>query len=1349
MAEKLKMSCLIWFLISAVEMKADDIVTSVNNNIISHEIVFKRFLSRNGLPDDRIRSIYQDSIGFLWIGTMNGLCKYDGYTFKKYYKTSKRNSISGNWSFTICEDSLHHIWIGTLDGLNCFDTQKEIFTGYKHDPDDPHSLLCDEIYTLLFDRYGKLWIGTSKGLTRFDTGSKQFTRFDRYPFNLAIAKIIQSYDNYLWILTSDGVVHLNVETGEHRFYDIPVKANPFGEKFWSLLEHNRNLYIATGGEGLFRLRWNQQTMDYDPPLEMNRFAGTAENLENVQIFDICRSDKGDIWLGTEKGLAKIENIESPAPLLIFYRNSPINDRSISNDMVYQVFIDRANVLWCGTELGLNMSDLHLLPFRYFTFTDQHYKDQVRNIFSQNGRDIWVGTARKGFFKYDIQTGNTRYHQFNTDFNILNSTRAILEENQNRLWLGTLGGAISINRSHEFTKEIDGATYACLKDSKNNIWIGTNKGLHRISPNGGKRLYLHQNEDQYTNRSEFLRALYEDHQGNIWCGFENSGVFYLNPETGDFVKIHEDPGKNKIMGSMIFSILEYPRNVVWIGSESGLNKITFDDNRNFTIKNYSEKDGLTDISISGIQTDNNGNLWISTICGLMRFNISGETFEYFLTDFSFSKSCVCLSDPHSLFMGTDDGFILFDPSGITGNEYQPKVVITDFKLFNESTPIGEPVNKDVILDESISRTKSVKLNYKNNVFSLIFSALHFADPPNNKFAYKLNGFDADWIQTDVNHTASYTNLNPGTYVFMVKTVNNSGVWSNNPAELKIIVLPPPWKTWWAYIGYALIIFSILYAMARYYIQQIKHRHQIEIEKREKEQLMNLNQAKLKFFTDVAHEFRTPLMLITAPIDELGAIGNLPDTARKKIDMANRNCKKLNYLVDELMTFRKIDQNKLSISVIKIEIVNYIRELFLNFQPVALQKNISFSFTPEIEKCTIYADPKSLEKIFNNLLSNAFKFTSENDAIHIKIYLTEMATDVCIEIEDTGKGIASENIDKVFERFYQVDLNMAGTGIGLSLVKNLVELHQGRITVESELNRFTRFKVYFNREVSIELEMTDFYLNPDLPSLLVDCHPEPSNNNLLQNKDHSLLLVDDNPEVLEFLESIFEDKYQLQLAGNGLEAVHRVIIQEPDLIISDMMMPEMDGVEFCRRIKSDVATCHIPFILLTAKSSVENEIEGMEEGADAYITKPFHPSILKARVKNLIESRRKMIEKFNAGNIDSMRHITKNKIDRAFIQKILNHVTVNMTLDEFDVEELSAIVGMSRSNLYRKLKAITGQTPVEFIFSIRMKRSLELLIEQKHNISEIADQVGFENISSFSRAFRKHYGMPPSEYLKSRT
>ncbi|WP_106831403.1 hybrid sensor histidine kinase/response regulator transcription factor [Parabacteroides pacaensis] len=1343
-------------------------------NVLKQDFVFKRFMARDGLPDERIRSIYQDQEGFLWVGTMNGLCKYDGYSIRKYYKTSDNKSISGNWIFAICEDSLQNLWIGTLEGLSCFDKKKETFTNYLHDPADVSSLSYNEIYTLLFDNYGKLWVGTPRGLSRFDTGTRQFRHFTEYPFNTAIGKIIKSYGDYIWVATYEGIARYNVITNKYKLYKIDAFPNPFGDKFWSMLEYNKDLYITTGGAGLIKLKYNPLIDDYEDFVYLNYFEDSEENLQNTQVFDICTSESGDFWLGTEKGLARIEHLGRPDAHLIVYKNNPENNRSISNNSVYKVFIDRTGVLWCGTEHGLNKSDLNLLPFSYYSLSGLQSKEQVRSIYSKDGETVWFGTESSGFFQYNIRTGKEQYYKFESDFPFFNATRSIIQDKENTIWLGTLGGALMINGTQYPNKICDHATFAFLNDSKGNHWIGTNDGLYKIGQDGARICYNHSQQMYHSTRSEFIRSLYEDNQGYIWCGFENNGLSRLNPVTGEFVQISEGDNKQKLFGSTVFSITEYPENVIWAGTEAALNKISCrieEGKLSYTIKNYHEKDGLSDKSVSGILADQSGNLWISTIKGLMRFNVADETFEHFLTDFNFSVSCYCRAGNGNFLFGTEDGFVSFNPAYIRENNHIPRVVLTEFRLFNEPVAIDEKKHGDIILHQSIAETKEVTLNYKNNVFSIAFASLHFSNPERNRYAYMMQGFDAGWIQTDAgNRVASYTNLNPGSYVFMVKTANHSGKWSLEPVTLRINILPPPWKTWWAYTLYFILFCLLLYTFVYYFLKQERQRHEIELEKREKEQISLLNHQKLRFFTNIAHEFRTPLMLIVGPVEDLLSRKELPSREMSRIRMIYKNCMKLTSLINELMTFRKLEGEMLTLKAAESDIILFLRELTQNFTAISEKRKVIIRFETDLPECVLWFDPRVLEKVFNNLISNAFKFIGEEGQITIKATLSRPASLVfppgvhpvdyiCISVEDNGKGIPSEQLSKIFDRFYQVDSKTAGTGIGLSLAKSLIEMHNGLIQVESEPGKLTCFSVYLPLSDSYLTEeqratgeaRPAFTVHSDLPNLLdeepVSLELEESGKKEDEDIIPEVLLVDDNEEVLEFLGALFHDKYRVKKALNGQEALAQIAISEPDLIISDVIMPVMDGIELCRQVKNNISTCHIPFILLTAKSSVEHVISGIEQGADDYITKPFNSELLKIRAFKLIESRKRLIEKFRSGADIDPQELSINPLDQEFVEKVLEVIMQHLDEETFGVEELSSLVYMSRTTLFRKLKAITGQTPIEFIYSTRLKQSRILLAERRLNISEVAYDVGFKNPSSFSKAFRKQFGISPTDFINS--
>lgn len=1337
-------------------------MTVSSGKILETDLFFERFYSKNGLPDDRIRSIFQDHRGFLWIGTMNGVARYDGYTFKNYYKTRLPNSISGNWAYAICEDSEKNIWIGTREGLNKFNKEKSSFESFVNDKNNPKSISSNVINALQFDKRGLLWIGTPQGLNCFNPTTKSFKRFNSYPFNTNVCSIISSKGDFIWIATRDGVVHYNTKTNKYNFFKILVKSNPYGDKFWSMLEYQNDLYLTTGGDGLVKLPYNSKTNSYNSFQYVNDFKGGS--LSNTEVFSICKSSNGDFWVGTTGlGLAKIENINSlEKKKITFYKNNPLNDQSISNNQVYKLFIDKSNVLWCGTDEGLNKLDLYLLPFQYYTFTDKNKKDQVRSLYSIDGKTVWLGTTKSGIVKHNIISGEGKSVNFNS--RSVNSNRSLLI-NGNDVWNGTLAGVIKLNQSlTDYKNTIEGhAVFTFIKDSKGNIWAGTNNGLYKIKPDGTKVNYSSNTSKSNTTAPKFVRSLYEDSKGNIWIGSENSPLVFFDPKKDKFMSLSSTRGTGRIFSSIIFSITEYPKNVIWVGSESGLNKITPLDDGKFSIKSFSEESGLPDKSVNSILPDNKGNLWLGTIKGLVKFNIQKESFQNYLHNISFNSNSSLKVNDHCFLFGSYEGFVLFDPVNVTSDSKAPEVIISDLKLSNRSVGIGEEVNGDVILSEDISYTKEITLHYDNQ-FTLEFTGLHFSNPENILYAYKLDGFNDNWTYTNAkNRSATYTNLDSGTYTFIVKSSNYSGEWNGKSHKLIITILPPPWKTWWAILLY-LITFSLLfYVFLKYILIQSKQRNQIRFEQKEKEQLKNLNQMKVRFFTDISHEFRTPLSLIVGPTEDLLNSEETTETVKNKVKLIYRNCTKLLYLLDELMTFQKMEQGMLKLQCVNANIIDFLKDIYENFKTLADKNFVEFNLITDIQYLQTDFDPPKMEMVMNNLLFNAFKFTKKEGGL-INIRISELALQnvpetvavdktipnwICIAVEDNGKGLSAEEFNNLFQRFFS-ESTVKGSGVGLSLTKNLVELHNGVITAESDPNIKTAFKVYLPLQSIVIQNSEDFkYLAEYDVSMMADeSNTDESNADESDKDPYSILVVDDNPEVLAYLEMTFKEGYQVAKAENGKEALRYIQDNLPDLIISDVMMPEMDGVELCKAVKTDINICHIPLILLTAKSAIEDRIEGLQVGADDYIPKPFHPSVLKAKVENLILAQKRIVEKFYAdGGVLIPKNVTQNPLNEKFLNKVIESIKSNMSNEEFSVEELGSMVAMSRSNLFRKLKAITGQTPIEFIYYIRLRYAMELLLERKMSISEIAYEVGFKNPSSFTKSFKKHFGKSPSDYLNT--
>ncbi|GAB2542607.1 two-component regulator propeller domain-containing protein [Spirosoma aerophilum] len=1323
------------------------------SDVISTDLIFEQYNSRNGLPDDRTRALFQDSKGFLWVGTMNGLARYDGYSFTNYYHDNGSNSLAGSWTNAICEATDHALWIGTKEGLSRFDPRRKTFTNFQHIPGKANSLLYNEINSLVFDSAGQLWIATPEGLTVFNPLTQTFRRFSTYPLTTRISRLFRSTGDVIWMTTNEGLVKYHTKTDSFDFFPLTARTNPFGDRFSSLLEVNHDLYIGTFMDGLFRLPFNEQTGQYGPMEPMKSFVDGRPEKRDVQILDLCQSKTGTIWLATNNGVARIDHLQPGRSDLHYFQHNLTNGQSLSNNTVYKILIDRTDVLWCGTENGLNKTDLQLLPFTYYTFFNQHAQDQVRSIYSVTGETLWFGTVKSGLYQYNTNTGATQHLQFGPGDSFLNEQRAIYPDVDGSLLLGTLGGMIRLPTHAPTSPTIDLrglATYAFLTDSRKNQWIGTNVGLYRKSPDGKTTQRLLNGK---AGKSNFVRAIFEDHTGMIWVGYENVGLYCLNPKTGEFCRVTPDHAKQRLAGNTVFTILEYPKNVLWVGTDAGLNKLTLGPGQTYQLKTYAEKDGLPAQAINSLLPDGEGNLWMGTIKGLVRFSPRQEQFQIYLRGSSFRYNGGCRLTNNKLLFGTSDGFVVFDPAAIHPVSSVPPVALTELKVVNNPVAIGQVFNGDTLLHQAIDHTPSITLNHLNNVFTLGFSALHFSNPADNAYVFKLEGFDKDWVHTNAqNRSATYTNLDPGTYRFQVKAANYLGQWSPRPAVLLVTVLPAPWKSNWAITGYLLLAGLTLFLVVRYLLVLSRQRQLLEFTQREKEQQDRLYRIKVQFFTDISHEFRTPLSLISGPVEDLILAKEVQGAVRQKIEYVQRNTRKLLHLIDELMTFQKMDQGKLRLQLERIDLSHFIQEFVANFDLLAQQKGIEFRLVVEDLPLYVPIDSGKLDKILTNLLFNALKFTPAGGYVQLSADLlpadrndSESGKWIRFTVEDNGKGIPLNEQTHLFERFFQSETIKGGTGVGLSLVKGLVELHKGQISVQSEPHVRTTFTVLLPvlPTEAIEPIAAEQVSMPDLPTKLPSLNESPVPTDT--TRQASLLLVDDNIDVLNYLELTFQSQYSIRKAGNGQEALRLIQQHEPDIVISDVSMPIMDGMELCRRLKTDLATSHIPFILLTARTAVENALEGLGAGADDYIAKPFHPTLLAVRVKKLIENRRQLIQKYQSTGVLIPENISTNPLDQVLLQRIIDTIMINLDNEEFGVEALGESVNMSRSNLFRKLKAITGQTPIEFIYNIRLSHALALLLERKLNISEITTAVGFKTRSSFTKSFRKHYGKAPTDYL----
>ncbi|WP_207495743.1 hybrid sensor histidine kinase/response regulator transcription factor [Aridibaculum aurantiacum] len=1325
------------------------VFSTTAQKLISPTPVFELYNSSHGLPDIRIRNLFQDSQGYLWVGTMNGTCRYDGYNFQRNFYDNQAQNVLNSWAYAITEDEEKTIWFGTREGISNYNSVKEEFVTVKGLQAQDHPILQRGISTLL-NHDGHLYIGTPLGLAIYNKRSKKLQVFKNKNLNAPVSSIVSSKMGGLWLATHEGVIRYNSNISSASFFPIKLKSNPYGDRIWSLLEVDDQLLIATAGNGLLKLPLSASPGKEGSATPFNRFAGSSHQLDNEQVFDIRRAPNGDIWLGMEHGLGKISGAKGSEQLVI-YQNNPISNKSISNNITYKVMIDRDNNLWCGTEGGLNKLNLDMLAFNYLTFTEKDTRDQVRGLVSANGNDIWLGTANHGLFLFNTSQGTTKKipqpHQ--------NIRSLMVDEGQ--VWSGHLNGITATNQTSQSiskTAATDHAVFALLKDRKRNIWLGTNKGLLRITPAGDTIDYAQKPSVDAAVRRGFVRFVYEDASSRIWLGFENGGCGLFDPNTEKYAPVISSNGAS-LPTTTYYGIGEYPTNTFWLGSATGLVRVQLQQKQGkpvFDIKNFNEQDGLPGRSVNSVQADGVGNLWLATLQGVVKFNTKNNDFNLYLQGVEFGSNAGSKTADGHLLMGANDGFVIFDPLAIKEPVHAPAVRFTSLKLLNQVVNVKEVYEGDTVLTQPLSATKEIELNYRNNLFTIGFVGLHFTNPAANHYAYRLVGFDKDWIYTDAsNRNITYTNLDAGDYVFEVKAANSSGKWSEKAESLKLTILPPPWKTWWAKVLYFLLFNALLFGIIWYFQVQTRQRNQLRFEQMEKAQIRKMNEMKTTFFTDISHEFRTPLSLIVSPVEELITAPEIEGEARTKLRMIHNNCKKLLSLINELMTFQKMEEDKLQLLPARHDVVEFTKEVFANFDLVAQRNKLRFLYSCNVERLVVSIDKPKLEIVLNNLLSNAFKFTPAGGEIRLDVELQqEPAAETAylqIKVSDTGRGITAEEQARLFERFFSQN-NSHGTGVGLYLTKKIVELHNGQISAVSQPGVRTIFTV----TLPVERVIPEEVAQPAEPVYQPDFVTTAQAVVVAGEKQHdadrpTILLVEDNVEVLDYLDMLFSSEYNIIKAANGVVALQHLETEQPDLVISDVMMPEMDGITLCKRIKTAVETSHIQVILLTARATIDNKMEGLQTGADDYIAKPFHPEVLKIKARNLIETRRKLVDKYKTQQEPLPVTISENPLDKEFLENVHNAIEANLGDDSFGVEELGKAVFMSRSHLFRKMKALTGQNPLDVIYGLRLKKGMELLLERRSSISNIAYEVGFKSPSAFSAAFKKQYGKTPSEYVNA--
>lgn len=1362
---------------------------------------FENLSTADGLSSSTCVEIFQDSEGFLWFGTIDGLNKFDGYEFTVYRSgINDESSISSNRISAIAEDNDGKLWIGTANGLNVFDKDSEKFLRINHDPNDPRSISSDLIYHLLFDKHtNSIWIATKAGVSRLvldglNTSRRAGLKFTRYVTRKNDAEtidtneafsILKDHDHTIWVSTSGN--HLNrYNPARDKFERIPIAISNPDE-----LDHIPKLVLIDRdgdfwiGNNLAKLIvWRR---------EENVFEVRSFLPKNVPIFQIYQDKRGVIWIASDgHGIYFIDKVKGITEHLVHKPSEPF---SLSNNQPSRILEDKNGIIWIATyNTGVNKLALSKSEFGHFFHQAGNANSLshkiAQSVMADRAGRIWIGTDGGGLNLFDEKINSfTHFRNVPGDPASLSSDKIVYlgKSHNGSIWVCTWDGGL--NRLDPATKRFtryrydasapfsirQNSVWCVVEDSLHRVWLGTQAaGLNLLDPATGKFYqYINNAQDPESLPNNFVLSLFVDSKNRLYAGTP-SGLSMVDlsavgtdcPPRLAFRNFKE---KN-LVGNRVNSITEDHHGNIWVGGDLGLNK--FDSNLALQSV-YTIHEGLPNNLVTAVREDDYGNMWITTKSGLSQLDPVTGRFKNFnihdgLQGMEFQSKSIDKTGNGRMIIGGINGFNIFDPKKVLADSARSQLLLTGFKIHNRSVRAYDTIDNRVILKQSISKTKALTLKYNEAYVSFDFLALNYNNPEKIRYAYRMNDLDKDWNYVGNKRSATYSNLAPGDYAFEVMA-SGDGTWNDSDdakLALSITILPPPWKTWWAYTLYAVLAGLAAWAALRYYAQRVREEKEHE-----------LDQMKMMFFINVSHEFRTPLTLILNPIDRILSSITDTDEVRASAQTIQRSARRLLNLVNQLLDFRKTDLGKAPLEVVNADIVQFSKDIFQMFKELASIKNLDFRFESTDNALYSWFDPDKVEKILTNLLSNAIKFTQPEGTVILSVSRGSFpanramnvlsakrpADSVELKVKDSGVGLKADQLKHVFERFFHVDNTKTGTGIGLHFSKNLVELHGGEITVESEYGKGSLFTVRLPVNIKSSrseagdsafrldkytfdanaIKAVEYELAIASTTSTDDGGGEVTNDNT--DRKPVLLIVEDNRELRLHLKTELRNHFKIREAVNGADGHDKVLKYYPDIIISDIMMPEMDGFELCRRLKTDIETSHIPVVLLTARSLEEDRIEGYRTGADEYLPKPFNIHVLRARLKNLLESRQRLKEKFMAsGGVLPAKEVTTNTLDEVFLDKVTKAILENISDPDFALENLLEKVGVSRSHFFRKISSLTGQNPSNFIRTVRLKYAAGILVQNQHTIKEVSYMAGFNSSAYFSKTFRELFGKTPQQY-----
>ena len=1397
------------------------------------DVAFEQVRHPGGYVSNFVNEMVQDQQGFLWLATRAWLIKYDGYETTTYRPSphDPASLAASKWVETVYVDLEGTLWVGTYGGgLDRFDPASNSFTHFARDPTNPSSISGDTVTVMLEDPTGAFWVGTHQGLNRMSRTAGTFTHFRHDPddptslSNDQVRSLYVDRQGTLWVGTGSpwggesaaGAGGLNrfdpaTETFTRYLHDPADETSLIDNHVTALFEDSRGTFwVGTAGDGLHSmdrqrgtfLRHRHAGTDSTGPSmpHLDEFTGPA------YVSDVHEDDSGALWIGAING--GLSRYDPATGRSVQFESTPGVPGALATTIVSGIMDTREGTRWVTSWDGLFKVVERQTAFEHHRLAgpDDAGAASVRAVLKDRAGTLWVGTETGGLLRVDASEyeqwtddasmPRTRYrHDPDDPYSLSNnSVLSLHEDREGVLWVGTAVGLDRMDRERgRFLRyQHDpgdpntlgaGPVLSITEDRHGLLWVGVyGGGLSRVDRTTGRvTRYEHDPATATSLSDNDVVAVHEDRDGGLWVGTLRGGLNRLDPASGQFTRYpYHVTDSTGLSDGFVTSIYEDAAGTLWIGTHlGGLNRL---DRRTGHVTHYTTANSaLPDNRVTSILEDEAGDFWLSTGNG------TGST----LTRFDPDEGHVHTYDPGLIFpggtappgsfeddagtlmIGGDNGFVAFSPRVVVNataqNSHPPQVVLTGLRLFNRPATSGMETAMNGSLTEG-----DVRLPHDQNAFSLDYVGLHFDHPATNRYAYRLEGYEEEWRTEGTERTARYYKVPPGRYVFRVKAANADGIWTEDGASLRLTILPPWWRTWWAYLGYALALTAGVGAFVRvqrHRIQEDERRRadvreahlRAEMAEHQSLHLEALDTAKSRFFANISHEFRTPLTLLLGPLREALDPATPPDRLMPQVPSMYRSAGRLLRLVQQLLDLAKLEAGSMDLQVHPVDLTAFLRDLVLGFTPQAERQGLTLLFDTEVEALVGSVDRDKLEKIVSNLLSNALKFTPSGGKICVELTVSEDAAGFILTVSDTGVGIPADDVAHVFDRFHQVDGTATreheGTGIGLALVNELVHLHHGTIAIDSTLGFGTTVTVQFPgalqgappapvptptgplsdpRVSAAALELASF--EAAAPGRETTADPsEP------RAAGGTVLVVDDNADVRTFVSTHLAGHHHILEAGDGEEGLALIRRHHPDLVISDVMMPKRDGYALCRAVKADDALRHIPVILLTAKAEEADVIYGLESGADDCLTKPFSVRELEVRVANLILSREHLREAYSGWALMPSSDVTVSSEEGAFMRRVLEVMTDCLGDSTFSTDRLGDEVGLSRRQVERRVKAFTEQTPPELMRHLRLERAAQILEARPGSIAEVAYAVGFKSPSHFSATFRKVYGHSPTEHV----